>query len=111
MAALSKHQGYGRLDVTATADASASNGASGTWLLDPNNLFVTFSTIDVLSNLASDPNTHIALADASQIDVALIEAALNTGTSVSLLATGNISVLGTAAVPRSCRKRLAAMRP
>ncbi len=86
--------GRKRIVVDAPADASAPRGKAGTWLVDPNNLTLTNTTASVSSNTTSDPNTHTAVAGASLIDIALIETALNAGTDVSLLATGDITADG-----------------
>jgi len=61
------------LDVTKAADVSAPKGKAGTWLLDPTNI-----------EIVSGPGN----GDGSQISVTTIETALNAGTSVHIVTSG-----------------------
>jgi len=61
------------LDVTKAADVSAPNGKAGTWLLDPTNI-----------EIVSGPGN----GDGSQVSVTTIETALNAGTSVHIVTSG-----------------------
>jgi filamentous hemagglutinin family protein len=60
------------LNLTSTPDASAVNGKSGTWLIDPANITIT----SPFGDMPLGPN---------QIDVATINANLNAGTSVAII--------------------------
>jgi hypothetical protein len=61
------------LDVTKAADVSAPKGKAGTWLLDPTNI-----------EIVSGPGN----GDGSQVSVTTIETALNAGTSVHIVTSG-----------------------
>ncbi len=61
------------LDVTKAANVSAPSGKAGTWLLDPTNI-----------EIVSGPGN----GDGSQISVTTIETALNAGTSVHIVTSG-----------------------
>lgn len=90
----------GYLDVQKAADASANNGEVGTWLIDPYNITIGFSNsgshgtypATILVNDAYfenyigtgsfDADYFYPLSSGSVLDDSVIEAALNTGTSV-----------------------------
>ncbi len=87
--------GAGTLGVTSTArvDASASNGTSGTWLLDPPDLeVVATGGIAVIAGGINVPDT------ATTVDAGAIVTALN-GNNINLLADNSITV--TAAIDAS----------
>ncbi len=69
--------GKERLVVTQAADVSAPNGKAGEWLLDPFDIEI----VDSLDNAK--------LAGGNKIDVAIINAALNNGTSVKIQSNNN----------------------
>ena len=73
--------GKQQLAVSRAPDASAPQGKSGTWLLDPNNLTVNASGPD--SNVSGFPNATTT-GDSAVIAASTIKAALDAGTSVSL---------------------------
>lgn len=90
--------GKRNLSITRAVDASASNGNSGTWLLDPENLTITDSisgttdtTIAPRAN-AGDPHILTANGENSLVETSVIETGLNNGTDVSLIASDNINV-------------------
>ena len=70
----------GLLSVTGSADASASHGLGGEWLLDPNNITIN-ATAD--ANVAGSPNFTTS-DDNAVVTVNSIQTALNVGTSVSI---------------------------
>ncbi|GEM_PF-3121525 len=69
--------GKQRLLVTQAADVSAPFGKPGEWLLDPYDIEI----VDSLSNAA--------LTGGNKVDVAIINAALNNGTSVTIKSNNN----------------------
>lgn len=72
------------LEVTQGADASAANGAGGTWLLDPNN--ITIQATGVNTNVTASPN-FTSTNDSAIVTTTSIQTALNAGTSV-VITTG-----------------------
>ncbi|MGL4511472.1 MAG: beta strand repeat-containing protein [Lacipirellulaceae bacterium] len=95
--------GKGRLEFSGAIDASAPNGAAGTWLIDPHDVVIV-SALTVPQNFnPADPfQPTIADAGATEITASAIEAVLTAGTNVRVLTTaadasvggevGNISV-------------------
>jgi len=69
------------LSSTGNVDASATNGATGMWLLDPNNLTIQDAGSD--TNVTASPNFSTT-ADSAIVTTASIETALDGGTSVTL---------------------------
>ncbi len=65
--------GKNSLNVTSAPDVSAKNGKAGTWLLDPTNI-----------EIVSGPGN----GDGSQVSVTTIETALNAGSSVHIITSG-----------------------
>ena len=86
--------GKNKLVVTKAADVSAKNGLAGTWLLDPRNIEIT----NVTSGVDQNGGEFTPNSDDSTVDVALINQALNNGTSVVITTSsdgdqeGNITV-------------------
>jgi filamentous hemagglutinin family protein len=75
------------LTAIGTADASATKGNSGTWLLDPNNIFVVTGVDGANTNIlttAGPPKRFDTTTDGSIVTTGSIEAALNAGTSVTI---------------------------
>ncbi len=79
--------GKQNLDATGTVDASAANGAAGTWLLDPRNVTITTATAGGAFDSGS-PNVFTPIGDSATVAVATIQGSLNGGTSVTIT-TGN----------------------
>lgn len=77
------------LDVTKAPIVSAANGKAGTWLLDPTNI-----------EIVSGPGN----GDGSQISVTTIETALNAGTSVHIITSGQGLEKGTITVSTAILK-------
>ncbi|MBL9031637.1 MAG: filamentous hemagglutinin N-terminal domain-containing protein, partial [Phycisphaerae bacterium] len=74
------------LDVTRTPDVTASRGAGGLWLIDPNNITIVAGS--TATNINST-NPFASTANSAQLGVNLITAALTGGASVSVTtATG-----------------------
>lgn len=71
------------LEAYGTVDASAANGAAGTWLLDPRNVTITNGTANGGFDGGS-PDVFTPTGDSATIDVAAINASLNGGTSVTI---------------------------
>ena len=69
------------LDITAVPDASAMNGESGEWLIDPNN--ITITDIGPFASIIGDPD-FTSIDDSAVLDVSLIIAAMNLGNNVSV---------------------------
>ena len=71
------------LGLSGSVDASASNGVSGSWLLDPRN--VTIASADANGAFDSGtPNVFTPSGDDATVDVAKIKASLDAGTSVTI---------------------------
>ncbi|MEO1929879.1 MAG: hypothetical protein ABGX51_05870, partial [Gammaproteobacteria bacterium] len=79
------------LDVTKAADVSASNGEGGTWLLDPED--VTISSA-VNSNVTGASPFTPAAAGSSNLNVTILETALNAGGTVVVDTTGGGAGVG-----------------
>lgn len=77
------------LDVTKAPIVSAANGKAGTWLLDPTNI-----------EIVSGPGN----GDGSQVSVTTIETALNAGTSVHIITSGQGLEKGTITVSTAILK-------
>ncbi len=77
------------LDVTKAPIVSATNGKAGTWLLDPTNI-----------EIVSGPGN----GDGSQVSVTTIETALNAGTSVHIITSGQGLEKGTITVSTAILK-------
>jgi filamentous hemagglutinin family protein len=81
------------LESLGTVDASAANGTSGIWLLDPRNVIITSN-----GPFSSFTNPFEPTTDDARVNVAQINAALNGGTSVTITTgstgtqAGNITV-------------------
>lgn len=75
--------GLALLDIaeSAKADASATNGKPGLWLLDPNNITIHATSAD--ANIAGSPN-YTSTANSGRILDDNIRTALNGGTSVTI---------------------------
>lgn len=85
------------LDVKKAADASAQNGVSGTWLLDPISMSIRQVSADqniivFPSGVAED--TYVPSGTPSVLDVDTIESALNSDTSVRITNRGITSGSG-----------------
>jgi hypothetical protein len=87
----------GVLAVTKAADASASQGHAGMWLLDPNN--VTIAATGTPAGTSGNPN-FVTTADGALILASTINSALSAGTSVTVSTStggaqlGDISITG-----------------
>ena len=68
------------LDITSVPDASAANGLSGEWLIDPNNITIINGTGLNISGTADFLTTD----DGAILDVNLINFALNNGQNVTI---------------------------
>ena len=72
--------GLQQLDITSVPDASATNGKSGEWLIDPNNITLVNGTG---FNISGSPD-FTTFGISAVLDVALIEAALLAGNNVTV---------------------------
>ncbi len=77
----------GFMSLNGTADASALNGVAGTWLLDPFNITITNSGIDLSSPPPFPADTIFNATSTTTIDASSISTALNNGTNI-LITTG-----------------------
>lgn len=72
------------LEAFGTVDASASNGAAGTWLLDPRNVSIKDMISVGGSFSGEDPNVFTPTLDSAVVNRNTIETSLNGGTSVTI---------------------------
>ncbi|MDF5728163.1 MAG: filamentous hemagglutinin N-terminal domain-containing protein [Rhizonema sp. PD38] len=89
------------LDVAGIrTDASATNGQSGTWLLDPRNV-----TLDSATSTGSfndgNPNIFTGGSDDAVVNISDITNQLNTGTNVTIATSGTGNQLGNITAPPS----------
>ncbi|WP_297761520.1 CHAT domain-containing protein [Thermosynechococcus sp.] len=75
------------LSVWGTVDATAANGQSGTWLLDPRNVTISSGTSNGTFS-GANPDIFTPTGDNASVGNTAIEAALNSGTSV-IITTGD----------------------
>lgn len=75
------------LSVWGTVDATAANGQSGTWLLDPRNVTISGGTSKGTFS-GTNPDIFTPTDDNASVANTAIEAALNSGTSV-IITTGD----------------------
>ena len=71
------------LEAFGAVDASAANGAAGTWLLDPRNVTISSATANGGFD-GSSPNIFTPTGDSATINAAAINTSLNGGTSVTI---------------------------
>ncbi len=83
----------GALGVQGSVDVSAENGKGGNWLLDPNNITITGVTtdVDVDPTNAASPLSYTAGSTVSVYNSSIDEV-LTRGASVTLSATGDITI-------------------
>ncbi|WP_083851254.1 filamentous hemagglutinin N-terminal domain-containing protein [Pusillimonas noertemannii] len=79
------------LDVMGSVDASAVNGAAGTWLLDPRN--VTISNSPTAGGDFNEGEPFDPIANSAVVNAGAINSSLNNGTSV-LITTGTTGTQG-----------------
>ena len=76
--------GKNSLAVSGEVDASATNGSSGTWLLDPRNVTIDQMPTSGGAFDGNNPDTFTPTADDAIIDRDVIQASLNSGTNVTI---------------------------
>ena len=77
--------GLQQLDITQTPDASAPNGASGEWLIDPNNITIVNGATAADTSISNDGSGGITSTDdAATLTNTTIQTALDAGTSVTI---------------------------
>ena len=82
--------GKAYLDAAGTVDASAPNGISGSWLLDPYNISIGSSDNNYTSNSSAGTITYTSSGNSSTISTTTIKNELNGGTNV-VIQTGGAS--------------------
>lgn len=83
----------GYLDVRHAPDVMSPGGDGGAWLLDPHNLTVISGAGTLDNQDTLPPYDFTASADSSTLNVAVVNAALNAGTNVTIN-TGNDTLSG-----------------
>ncbi len=72
--------GLKSLEITSVPDASAVNGVSGEWLIDPDNITISSGT----DNLIVGTSDFTTLGNGAVLSFSTIETALNAGTNVTI---------------------------